>query len=1230
MAERRPNSDPLPTAPQGTSGSGSGPLRSGAPSSETARPADRPPARVGPYVLESELGRGGMGVVHRAFDERLHRHVALKALPSTLFASPEGRARFEREARALARVNHPNVATIFGIESADDGMVLLVLEHIEGEDLAARTARGALALPEALALGREIAAGLAAVHRAGLVHRDLKPANVMITTEGRAKLLDFGLARALEPATSASPGDAARDAERTTEVIGTPGFMSPEQLAGDPLDERSDVFAWGCVLFECLTGQRAFDGPDSGARSAATLTREPDWSLLPAGLDTRVRDLLVACLTKDPAGRPGSAIAITRALDACVTGSLPRATAGPGAPVHHLPARADTFVGRDAELAELGDLLHGSDQIVTVVGPGGTGKTRLVSRLVGAQVPTGLSGAWFCDLSSARSLDGILSVMAGVLMLRLDADPADQVGRAIEARGAALFVLDNFEQVATLATDTVGRWAAQAPRARFLVTSRQPLHVTGERVMRLAPLPVASSGVELFVARARQHRPGFALGEGDADRIRRIVEMLDGLPLAIELAAARVRVLSPEGLLERMGDRFRVLAGGSGTNARQATMQAALQWSWDLLEPWERATLQRLSIFESPFDVAAAETVMDLGAWPDAPWPLDVLQALVDKSLVRTTIPDRLGLAPGSGEPMFRLFQLVREFARDSLAAATKAERSAVEARHGAAMRSLAEEATTGLVGHQGVAWRAEVGLRLDDLIAACRLGAARGDAPTVIATLTATADVLHTRGSHASAAALAAEAAATPGLDAAARAIILRIQGDALGASGLGLEARALLERSLDAARETGDDLLRAESLHALARWEIEDDLDDQGEARLREALAIAGSLNAPRIEALARAALGLLNWRRGHSDRARPELERAVAMFRQAGDRLREGNTLANLALACDADSAKALAMFAEALAIHREVGNRRSEAVVLGNMAIEAGSLGRRSEARELQSASLVIAREIGNDRLAVSALNNLALDHAETGQPDIARDLYAQAGALAARTRSPSLIALVKGNLGLLHQELGDVAPAREFHAAALALHRELGDRRSAGIDLANMGDLEASEGHVEEARALLLEARALAIETENTTFIANTAVSLAWLDAEAGKWDDARQALESAVEQAHAGGLVLWEGIARARLASVLCHVGRQEEGLALFDVAIALLREDQSPRQLADALILQARATHAAGDSRTAGRCLAEAEALAVATGTGPGAPLARALAGLREQLARTPGISPG
>ncbi len=262
--------------------------------------------KFGAYQVQSLLGTGGMGEAYRARDTRLSRDVAIKILPRLFVADPERRARFEREARVLASLNHPHIGAIYGLEDVD-GISALVLELVEGPTLADRVAKGPLPVRDALAIAAQIAEALEAAHEKGIIHRDLKPANVVLGGDGRVKVLDFGLAKAVagdssSPDLSQSP-TITMGGTKDGVILGTAAYMSPEQACGTPADKRADIWAFGCVLFELLTGRAAFGGETTTEILAAIIEREPRWAALPHTTPDGIRRLLRRCLEKDPMRR---------------------------------------------------------------------------------------------------------------------------------------------------------------------------------------------------------------------------------------------------------------------------------------------------------------------------------------------------------------------------------------------------------------------------------------------------------------------------------------------------------------------------------------------------------------------------------------------------------------------------------------------------------------------------------------------------------------------------------------------------------------------------------------------------------------------------------------------------------------------------------------------------------------------------------------------------------------
>jgi serine/threonine protein kinase len=286
-----------------------------------------PSRSIGTYTIEEEIGRGGMGVVFRARDSRLDRTVAIKVLHQQVAADAESLARFGREARTLAALNHPNVGAIHGLEEAEDGH-FLVLEYVDGETLAERLRRGRLPLADVLEVCTQIAAGLEAAHEAGIVHRDLKPANVKIASDGQVKVLDFGLARVDAQNAVADPVDATQamtpgdPATMTGTLLGTAPYMSPEQARGESVDKRSDIWSFGVILYECLTGRNPFAGPTFSDSIAAILATEADLDLLPEATPPLVRQVLRRSLQKDRRSRLKDAGDLRMLLEDC-RGAVP-------------------------------------------------------------------------------------------------------------------------------------------------------------------------------------------------------------------------------------------------------------------------------------------------------------------------------------------------------------------------------------------------------------------------------------------------------------------------------------------------------------------------------------------------------------------------------------------------------------------------------------------------------------------------------------------------------------------------------------------------------------------------------------------------------------------------------------------------------------------------------------------------------------------------------------------
>ncbi|TAK16457.1 MAG: serine/threonine-protein kinase [Acidobacteria bacterium] len=375
-----------------------------------------PGTRIGPYEVVAPIGAGGMGEVFRARDTRLKRDVALKVLPAAALGDPDRRARFEREAQVLASLNHTSIAQVFGVEADGDAQVI-VMELVEGATLADRMAKGALAIDDALAIATQICDGLEAAHERGIVHRDLKPANIKVRPDGSIKILDFGIARVLTDETPVDPGNSPTVMSPKTDsglILGTAAYMSPEQARGRGVDKRADIWAFGCVVYEMLTGARVFPGESVADILAAIISKEPDWSRLPPALSPRVTELLRRCLQKNPKDRLRDAADARYEL--IHAGAAQQTNAG-------RPSRAaEAHWIRGASWFAAGAALTAAVLVFTPLGGRGASPSTVPVRSV-IQLPQGTSLALSRGSVVAVSPDGRSLVFAGrrdgVVMLHL-------------------------------------------------------------------------------------------------------------------------------------------------------------------------------------------------------------------------------------------------------------------------------------------------------------------------------------------------------------------------------------------------------------------------------------------------------------------------------------------------------------------------------------------------------------------------------------------------------------------------------------------------------------------------------------------------------------------------------------------------------------------------------------------------------------------------------------------
>ena len=782
---------------------------------------------------------------------------------------------------------------------------------------------------------------------------------------------------------------------------------------------------------------------------------------------------------------------------------------------HNLAPERDAFVGRGIELRAMAQQLAGRTRLLTLLGPGGTGKTRLARRYGLAWLGDWGGGVYFCDLSEARSLDGIYFATALALGVPLGkGDPGVQLGHAIAGRGHCLVILDNFEQVVTHASTTLGRWLDRATDASFIVTSRERLHLPGEVVLPIEPLDLRSEAIELFVARAQTQRPEFVLSAANRDAVAEVVRLLDGLPLAIELAAARVRMLSPAQIVQRLGQRFQLLAGARGAAARQATLKAAIDWSWELLAPWEQAALAQCSVFEGGFTLEAAEAVLDLAAWPVAPPTIDTIQALVDKSLLRAWLPSeqrRLDI----DEPYFGMYLSIHEYADGKLHDGGDRAAHEAQARHAAYFaRFGSDEAIEALSHHGGLKLRRALAIEVDNIAAACTRAVAQGSPNVAAANFRAAWEVISSQGPVSLCVDLSERVLALEGIEPAMRMRAALIRADALMKSGALEAAHPLLDELLLSSNDMADRTLRGLVLGFLGQLHREQGRMQQAQSCLEQALAIFIEQGYEAGQGTVLHNLGNVFDQRGLPIESRQCHERALALYEQMGHRAGIGHALAGLAIlnrhvGCMED---AQTCYQAALVIHREVGDRRSEGIVLGNLGNVLLDQGHVDQAQAHYEAALRIHREVGSRVVEAVTLANLGGVSSQLGRLAEARDYKMQSLHISREIGSPIQEGVALSGIASIELRQAQWAMAQQHCEQALVIHRATSNRRYQGITLACLAEAYAGQAMLPEAMATFTQGEATLREIDDPVELANLLCARGRANVAMGDVEHARGAL----------------------------------------------------------------------------------------------------------------------
>jgi predicted ATPase/serine/threonine protein kinase len=980
----------------------------------TARSTLSPGTRFGSYEILERLGAGGMGEVYRARDTRLAREVAIKTLSQELCSQPEALLRFEKEARSACALNHPNIVTVYELDQVD-GTRYISMELVIGETVREMLTSGPIAFRKVVAIAAQIADALAKAHAIGIVHRDLKPENLMVSNDATAKILDFGLAK-LRVANDTPDSDASTSITEQGTVLGTVGYMSPEQATGDEVDFRSDQFSFGSVIYEMVTGFPAFRKKTHAETTAAILRDEPERlgsRMLPA--PPPFVWILERCLAKDPKQRYGSTQDLARDLMA-VRDRIAEASARPSeSRLNNLPVQRTAFIGREHEAAALRHLLSRVDvQLVTLTGPGGIGKTRLALQVAAdagtAEFPGGLC---FVPLSAVSDPALIASTIAQALGMRetVNQSPQESLKEYVRTLDQPmLLVLDNFEHLVS-AAPVITQLLTTGPMLKVAVTSQAPLHVYGEHefpvpplalpnLKNIPPLEVLSRlpAIALFVERAQAVKREFALTRENAPAVAAICARLDGLPLAIELAAARIKLLSPAAMLARLESRLNLLTGGArDLPTRQQTLRSTVDWSYGLLNASEQTLFRRLSVFAGGCTLEGAEAVCDT----KSDLGLDIfdgMASMVDKSLAQQ-------VEQVDAETRFLMLSTIREYALERLAESH--DEAATRRAHAAYYLVLAEEGAEDVVAHPE--WLDRFEIEHDNFRLALEYLIKTGDAEWGLRLGAALFRFWETRehlteGRDAIARLLALEGtAARPKLRARlsfAAAVLAGEQGDYSS-------ARQLFEESLETCLELNDTRGVAVALNALAVNAR--DRGDLPAASLLFERCVAIWKDLGDSADIARALSNLANVTKlqGEYARASSLYDECLTIFRQVGDGAGAAWTLNYLGDVAreKADFVAARSFCEQSLSEFRRLRDSWGIASTLSDLATLSCDQGNNAEARRLYGESIELFQELGHKRGIARALECLAASAAAQSKAEQSLHLAGAAAALRQRLGAP---------------------------------------------------------------------------------------------------------------------------------------------------------------------------------------------------------------------------------
>ena len=1093
------------------------------------------------YQLGTRVGDGGMGTVFRGLDIDTGETVAIKVLKSeVMLADRENVERFVREGEALRQLRHPNIVKLLAAFE-DHEKHYLVMEYVAGGSLdeVLRTASTPLSIDRVMRIALDLCDALTRAHRLGIIHRDLKPANVLMADDGTPRLTDFGLAYLVGEERISTSGA----------VLGTFAYLSPETLKGEAVDARTDIWAFGVMLFEMLTGKPPFTHVQPAQTVFAIMTADlPDLEALRPDCPVALVDLVYRMLEKERTQRIPSVRQVAAELESILQGRTSAAPSGASPVRAGLPAQTTPFVGREEALAALLRLLTDPDvRLVTIHAPGGMGKTRLAleaaERLGDGDGAFG-NGVFLVELASLSSPEFLLSAIAESVGFKFY--PGGQPKRQLldYFRGKrVLLVLDNFEHVLEGAA-VVNDILQAAPGVKVIATSRERLGFGAETLFALSGMDFPTeetaghaldfSGVRLFVESARRVKQDFELGDDDSRHVAQICGLVGGMPLGIVLAASWVGMLSPREIAQEIAKSSDFLeTDWLDVPERQRSIRAVFDHSWNLLSDEERAVFPKLSLFRGGFTRDAAQAVARAG--------LRTLAGLMNKSLVRRN--------PETGR--YEIHELLRQYAEGRLRTSPASHEESLSGHTGYYAGFLKVREPRLKSGHPKASLD-EIGDELDNVRAAWRWMLQRKDLDNIRQAVD-TLDLFYSR------------RASLPEAEATFRvaAETLHMPASAMSTEHARLLGMALLSQAkYDGAQ---GHYARAAALAAEAKSVL-----DEHAHRCEWAQALLEG--------------GLFTARAGEFSEGIRNAERGLAILRTAGDSWSVANGLDLFAgfYTTAGDYTNAERCYRESIFIQESSGDRT---IVLSSTVIGLGFVltmqGSYPEGCRLMLAGL---SKVGDDDLfsKTKCLANLANARRNLGE-------YAAAEADA---RSCLGLSLEVGNwafevwsyfqLGDIFKEQGRYDEAETYHRSGYRRSEEMGDPMNMALGKLELGTITLLRGRRTDAKKYFSESLRGFESSGHAWGVTLALNALGGLARDDGDYDVAERHLRRALEVAMGSRALPFATTVLFGMAALFARMGQQQRGLELS----ALVRaHPATPRYIArhaDALQDELKATVAA------------------------------------------------